>query len=303
MASSAKRWRGRAFGLSIDGDVALPGLRPAGPGPADGERPLAIETASPAPLDERPLGERVCEWRDDSGQVTLAIDRGDAGYRFLVTGVGLYELSADGSVLRCTPVPAAGWPWRRYLIAQVLPFAAVLQGLEVFHASAVAIGGEAVAISGPSGLGKSTLALELQRTGAGFLTDDVLALEIRDGVVLAHSGTGLVKVRRRTGAGLVEVRRALATVPEPLPLGTFCLLEPSADDELHVREVPAEPRHLLGSTFNLVVATAERLSAQLDVCAGMSRQARVLRAAVPPRLTADTAGALHTTLAVAPAVA
>ena len=253
-------------------------------------------------LDQRQLGERVCEWRD-ADRVSLGIDRTDAGYRFLVSAVGLFELSHEGKRLRCRPVPAAGWEWRRYLIGQVLPFAALLQGLEVFHASAVEVDGRAVAISGPSGLGKSTLALELYLGGAGFVTDDVLALEELDGCVIAHPGVAMTKFRRRSSAGLLEIRRPVTPVPDPLPLDAFCLLRAADDGELGLTEAMAEPRHLLGSTFNLVVADAARLSAHMDVCAAIASQARMLHAAMPPRVDAAVAAALRAQLGAAPVAA
>ncbi len=71
--------------------------------------------------------------------------------------------------------------WQRLLVAQVLPFAALLRGLEVFHASGVVLGGEAIALLGPSHSGKTSLAMELCDLGASFLADDVLALEVADG--------------------------------------------------------------------------------------------------------------------------
>lgn len=300
-SSLHQRWSGQAFGLSIRSEFALPGLREDGP--LHGGRPLTISLLAPAELDERQLGARVCEWRDND-RVTLAIDSGDPGYRFLVTGVGLYELSADGQRVRCCPVPAAGWEWRRYLIGQVLPFAAVLQGLEVFHASAVEIDGRAMAFSGASGLGKSTLALELHLAGGGFVTDDVLALEMRGGEVFAHSGIAMAKVRRTSRAGLLEVRRAVTPVDEPVLLDAFCLLEPSRHGDVHVTEIAGpEARYLLGSTFNLVVATPERLVAQLDICSAITEQARMLRVAVPRELGAGAALQLHRELVSTPVAA
>jgi len=294
-------WSGRAFGLTIQSEFAIPGLREGGSAPG-GERPLAMELRPPAALDDRLLGERVCEWRDGD-RITLGIDHTDDGYRFLVAGVGQFELSEDGRQVSCRPVPAAGWEWRRYLIGQVLPFAALLQGLEVFHASAVEIDGRAVAVSGPSGLGKSTLALELYLGGAGFITDDVLALEQRDGGVLAHPGVAMTKVRRQTAAGLLEIRRPMRPVRAPLPLDAFCLLQPSQDGELHLTDALPDSRQLLGSTFNLVVADAQRLSAHMDVCAALAAQARILHAAVPATVDAAVAAELRAQLAAAPVAA
>jgi hypothetical protein len=294
-------WSGHAFGLSIESQFAIPGLRQVGSAPV-GERPLAMEFRPPAPLDERRRGERVCEWREGD-RVSLGIDRTDAGYRFLVTSVGLFELSADGRRVSCCPVPAAGWEWRRYLIGQVLPFAALLQGLEVFHASAVAIDGRVLAISGPSGLGKSTLALELYLGGAGFVADDVLALEERDGTVIAHAGVAMTKVRRPTASGLLEVRRPVSPVREPLPLGAFCLLSASEDDEFRLTEAAADARQLLGATFNMVVANDDRLSAHLGMCAAVAAQARILHAHMPPQVDATTAAELRAQLAAVPVAA
>ena len=76
----------------------------------------------------------------------------------------------------------------------MLPFAALLQGLEVFHASAVVQGGEAIALLGPSRAGKTSLALELCARGASFLADDVLALETREDALFAHPGSPVAGV-------------------------------------------------------------------------------------------------------------
>jgi hypothetical protein len=289
-------WSGRAFGLTIRSEFAIPGMRQAAA--SDGERPLAMELEPAAALDVRRLGDRVCE-RREGDQVTLGIDHTDDGYRFLVARVGLFELSEDGRHVVCHPVPAAGWEWRRYLIGQVLPFAALLQGLEVFHASAVEIGGRAVALSGRSGLGKSTLARELCLGGAGFITDDVLALEQRDGLLLAHAGVAMTKVRRRTPTGVLEIRRPVTPVVEPLPLEAFCLLHASEDGELGVMHGVGESRQLLGSTFNLVVADPPRQSAHMEVCAALAAQARILRVAMPPAVDAGVAAALRAQLEAA----
>jgi hypothetical protein len=185
------------------------------------------------------------------------------------------------------------------LTGQLLPFAALLHGLEVLHASAVAIEGRALAIVGAAGAGKTTLACHLVLRGASFLTDDVLAVEPRDGEVLAHPGAGLVNVRRSApslagaaGGRLGELlggdsdseRVVLHRRRDPVPLAALCVLrrDPGAAELRIEHPGKLEPRLLLGATFNFVIRTPERMTRQLDVAARVADSARVLQVVVPP---------------------
>jgi serine kinase of HPr protein (carbohydrate metabolism regulator) len=76
---------------------------------------------------------------------------------------------------------------------------------ETLHASCVAIGDRAVLIEGPSGSGKSDLALRLIDRGALLVSDDYTIVRRKDGKLLAGSPpniTGLIEVR---GIGLVSM--------------------------------------------------------------------------------------------------
>ncbi len=66
------------------------------------------------------------------------------------------------------------------------------------HASAVALGGRAVLITGPAGSGKSALALELIALGAQLVADD--------GVILTRDGDRLLARAPDPIRGLVEAR-------------------------------------------------------------------------------------------------
>lgn len=311
--SSHLSWCGEAFGLSIRSAVSLPGLVPGMRPP--GARTLDIGLVQLEALAPRP-GLRLAEWREQSGLVTLAVDQDEHCYRFALHGAGVFELTADGRRVTCSPDPSAGWEWRRYLMGQVLPFAALLQGLEIFHASAVALEGAGVALAGPTGVGKSTLALNMHLGGAGFVTDDVLAVEVRNGEPVVHPGLGAVKVRRAatdlvdcSGLGapassdaqeLLYLIDGIRTTPR---LATFCMLERSPDGSLGVEDAADPARRLLASTFNLLVDTPERLAAQLDVCATIAREARVLSVFLPDRPDAALAAELRSALSRAAAVA
>jgi serine kinase of HPr protein (carbohydrate metabolism regulator) len=89
------------------------------------------------------------------------------------------------------------------------------------HASCVAIDGRGVLISGPSGSGKSDLALRLIDRGAGLVSDDYTDLAATDGALIASAPDrirGLIEVR---GLGIVTLP-ALEGVPVALyvELGT-----------------------------------------------------------------------------------
>ena len=72
------------------------------------------------------------------------------------------------------------------LMDQVMPRVLCHQGRVVIHASAIALAdGRALAFTGPSGRGKSTLALAMQKAGFRLLSDDCLLLERRESSVMA----------------------------------------------------------------------------------------------------------------------
>ncbi|HET9154312.1 MAG TPA: hypothetical protein VFN85_09385, partial [Solirubrobacterales bacterium] len=128
--TEAPTWSGEAFGLSVRSEFPLPGLTPGSEG-APGKRAVALALAS-GPADPLAGAERLQEWHYPDGTLGLTIDRDEARrYRFYLHGAGAFVLAADGSrvLLHLDPAHAGAWDWRRYLIGQVLPFAALLQGL------------------------------------------------------------------------------------------------------------------------------------------------------------------------------
>lgn len=242
----------------------------------------------------------ICRQARRDGSEYFAIEAHPrAGYRVWGESFGTYLLSGDGEQLRFTPRgPRAAH--ERFLVGQVLPFAALLAGLEIFHASAVVLDGRAVAFAGPSGAGKTSLALELCARGASFLADDVLALEPRGERLVAHPGAPLAgvahaEVARRREAGDEPRGELIATnarerlirvcpVAGPVALGALFLLDRRAAGSGAPRFEPvSDPRALLASTFNFVLDTRERMVGLLEVCA-LAARTRVERIAIPPTL-------------------
>jgi HPr kinase/phosphorylase len=76
---------------------------------------------------------------------------------------------------------------------------------QTIHATTVAIDGRAIVLRGPSGSGKSDLALRLIEAGAELVADDRTVLTARDGGLIAEpplSIAGLLEVR---GVGLLTL--------------------------------------------------------------------------------------------------
>jgi hypothetical protein len=253
----------------------------------------------------------VCDQREVDGSVSFRIERDtSAGYLIEGPAYGSSIVALDGRRVLCLPEGRADQAWQRLLIAQVLPFVAILRGLEALHASAVVTEFGAVALSGPSRAGKTTLALELCRRGAHFLADDVLALECAGEQLLGHPGSPVAGLAHDEARRLESSRTPLAaellavndrerllamrTASGPAPVAALFFLERRADASATPRfEVVTDPRTLLAATFNTVLIEPARLRALLELCAVISAR-RVERVVIGPRTgVAQLVGAIE----------
>jgi len=277
---------GDAFGLRVSCDVAIAGLEPLSQRPA---RQTTVKVERTAGALGRRDGREVL-YRDGEPP-ELLIDRRPGGYGVWSPRVGRHVISEDGLRIRVA-LPPRRWPWR-LLFAQTLPIAAAIQGLEVVHASAVAVRGGVVAIVAPSGSGKSTLAAALVRRGAQFVADDVLALERAAGGIIAHPGVGITNastdalrrgiIHQGVIARTTKHHLAVARVQQALPLSALVFLERlRSEAPARVERVQTpDPFKLLGSTFVFVVRDPRRLISQLDVYHAIAAGVCVLRARLP----------------------
>jgi hypothetical protein len=302
-------WRGRAFGLAIESFVPLAAVAPNGSA-QDGRR-VTLHPAQPEDL-ERGWGsgaaETVVELRFPDGRTMMRIEHHrPEGFRVWAPRHGRYVVSADGRRV-CMAIPSLrSWRWQRLLFAQVLPLAATLQGLEPLHASAVALGGSAVAFLASSGSGKTSVAADLVSRGAELLTDDVLSVEASDAGVLAHPGAGLVNIdprelarlgpmgRARLGIALGETDKVhlaapLAAGPRPLKAVYFLRRGDSGPRPRIVPHVRSDARRFLAGTFIRYVRSPERLRTHLEVCARLAGSVPAFDLLVPEGSSASDSG-------------
>jgi HPr kinase/phosphorylase len=76
---------------------------------------------------------------------------------------------------------------------------------ETLHASCVAISDRAALITGPSGSGKSALALQLIALGAELVADDRVTLSMRDASVIASAPDAIAGLVEARGVGLLRM--------------------------------------------------------------------------------------------------
>jgi len=292
------------FGLDVRADVPLSFLRGASATPTGRGLDVCSMTRRAAAGEDHGF-ESVCDHVEPDGSLSFRIEvHPEAGYLLSGPNYGVHLLSADGRRLSCWPEDAGGDAWQRLLVAQVLPFAAVLQGLEVFHASAVVIDRQAIGLVGPSRAGKTSVALELCRLGAGFLADDVLVLEREAGELIGHPGSPMAGVdrveverthRQLTSAEVVgandrELLVRMQAAGAPAPLAALFFLDRRPDGPVRPRFEPiADARTLLAATFNFVLASPRRLSSLLDICA-LAAQRPVQRIVLGPSVDASQVG-------------
>jgi serine kinase of HPr protein (carbohydrate metabolism regulator) len=134
---------------------------------------------------------------------------------------------------------------------------------ETVHASTVATDGKAVLITGPSGSGKSDLALRLLDRGFTLVSDDQTVVK-RDGARLLASPpptiAGKLEIR---GLGIIEMDH-LAEVPLAL------IVELTSSD---IQRLPDDSRErpILGISLPIITIDAMTASAASKVALGLDR--------------------------------
>ena len=221
---------------------------------------------------------------------------------------GAFRISADGAHVACDPPEIADWLWQRFLVGQVLPIAAMAQGLAPLHAAAVAVDGAGLLVLGTSGAGKTSTAIHIAARGGQMVADDVAVIDCLDTGVVVHPGSALFNVDPHELArippdsfevlGHVDGKARIllgGTCREAVMIDRVALVIRSDEHrELCVeRDPPGWAPALLGAHFSPAVADPRAMAGWLHVCAALAASAATLTVRAPVRgSAADVADAI-----------
>jgi hypothetical protein len=174
------------------------------------------------------------------------------------------------------------------------------------HSTTLTIGGEAVALMGDCGYGKSSLGASFVKAGYRLLTDDLLVVAEKGGRFMAHPGAPRVKLFPKIakvvfGKGVqglclepltpkliipLDERRSHRT---PVPLKAIYVLTPPGarvPQQVIIRQL--SPRRafleLVRNTFNMSVSEPDRLERQFALATRLATTVPVKSLSYPREL-------------------
>lgn len=130
-----------------------------------------------------PEGQPLLEDRFENGDVWFASWKLGDGYLVRFPGECSFRILPRAMRIECAPEPDVAESTVAHLILDhAIPrLLSLTPGFVVFHASAVQVGDQVVAVLGQSGQGKSTLAAWFAAQGFPLLTDDCLVVRWDEG--------------------------------------------------------------------------------------------------------------------------
>lgn len=239
---------------------------------------LDVDSPAPVPADAEPLGVDQVD-----ATVAVRLHRSRDAWHLIYDDTGRFDIDRSGDAIRWrAPSGVSRDAARLDILGRVLATAMHAAGDVCFHASAVAIGGEAIAFLGGKGFGKSTLAWAMVRAGARLITDDTLRLQLEPGP-LAHPGVHELRLRRDAANQMPPAPR------EARPVGDRLVIDALELDRLQSETVPVGALYLLSPVHDLPGSVAARVSALPAVASALSL---VRHAKIAPLLTGSEAVAL-----------
>jgi hypothetical protein len=307
---SSPSWRYRVSGLALSSEVQLLSVPEASEETRPGEPEVTLSLGRDD-ATERIVGPWLLERRLEANTTPYLRVAGNPRRGYLLAHTAGLDLEVrDGGrrlvVTHLDPHLEAA-EVEHLLLDQLLPLIMAQLGRLSLHASAVAIGGVAVALLAPSGVGKSTTAATLAlREDATFFADDQVVLERGASGFIAHPSYPSVRLWDDAAAAVFRLPAgtgrkhhvSLRTVAHPVPLGALFLLEPGellAVERLRPRDAVVG---LAPHVDRLDPTDRASLLAELELLMALGKETPTFRAVIPRDL-ADVGAAADAITAAA----
>jgi len=172
------------YGLGVVANRTIPGVPSATVARDDvritfGSLPAWLDEVSTAQIETS----YVADYTDECRNPVLRVFRLFEGkyHRFCYADQTEFVVDQRGTEVwaRC-PESLTLEDTTTYLLGPIMGFVMLLRGVFCLHASAIAIDGYAIALSGPAGSGKSTTAAAFSERGVSILAEDVVTLDDRE---------------------------------------------------------------------------------------------------------------------------
>ncbi|MDX6488155.1 MAG: hypothetical protein QOK13_770 [Gaiellaceae bacterium] len=279
------------YGFDVATDVPLARLRPT-----SGQRGLL--TLALANLEELSGGELVHEWFGPGVEFRMH-RRGDRLHcSCSVTGSFLVDAAAGSIQAQPRADRGTDEMWEHRMVGTALPLLVAERGDLVLHAAAVETAAGAVLFAGPSGRGKSTLALSAPAIGLRLLAEDGVDV---DGDGLVWPGPRGVRLRRdvvdalapgtpshaawKSGRKATHFIPGAASVDKPVRLAAVVVLGERTRNAV-VAEALDPTAAVPALLPSLIYGGSDRLHEAFALACRLVERVPVFRASVPDDLAA-----------------
>jgi hypothetical protein len=205
-----------AYGLAIESDIELPGAIPSD---AD-------------PVASADIEVRFGSTHIDPAAVTIgSYRRHHDSLLFVAPDVARYLCVAGRKIFVAPERGASEEALAALLVASALPAALWMRRLFVLHAASLVMPGfsHAIAIAGPSGVGKSTALHQLLALGADMIADDSVAIACDGDRPLASGLPGAYFLARARGEPRELLQTPIGRSRGSAPLGAIFAIDRTRD--------------------------------------------------------------------------
>ena len=229
-------YRCSIYGLGVVANEIIPGVPAASTTSDDvhisfGSLPSWLPEAGATQVETY-----ITDWKDECGNPLLRVFSvlGGKYYRFCYADQTEFLIDHNGSEIWANWIePLTLADTATYLLGPIMGFVMLLRGVVCLHASAVAIGDEAIAFFGPAGAGKSTTAAAFSNRGYSVLAEDVMTLDDREDHFLVRPAYPCIRLWPASVKALYGTETFL---PKLTPNWDKCFLDLTARPEQFQRQ-------------------------------------------------------------------